>query len=163
MYPPGRRVQLSLAYYCIVLEHYQAVAHLLDVKLYSSAFALARPLYEALVKGIWLHRCANETDLEQYASGKEFEQVGPLTEELLQLEPSSVVSRQVRSVKQKYWKILSSLTHVGHQQVRRWLSPNGVEPKYQEGEIKELANFVGFMAVSAGIEMARLEAATLER
>jgi hypothetical protein len=48
------------------------------------------------------------------------------------------------------------LTHAGHHQTRRWLSPIGVEPKYETAEISELAHFTAFMALSAGIEMALL-------
>jgi hypothetical protein len=51
---------------------------------------------------------------------------------------------------------MSSFTHAGHAQVKRWLSPDGVKPIYQDAEIKEISDFTGFMTVVATLEMARL-------
>jgi hypothetical protein len=156
LYPPGRRVQLSLAYYRIVLEHHNAIARLLEIRLHASAFALARPLYEALIKGMWLGLIATEEVAERHARGKELDQVAPLIEQLQSTELPPVVSAQLQKVKQKYWKVLSSLTHAGHAQVRNWLNATGVQPAYEPAALEELVNFACFMALSAGVEMARL-------
>lgn len=156
IYPPGRRTQISLAYFNITLDHHSAIARLLDVKLYASAFALARPMYEALVKGLWLGHFATEEEAERHALGKEIEQITPLIDQLLGGNLPPVVAHQLRNIKQNYWKALSSLTHAGHTQVRCWLTPTGVAPSYEPAAIHELSNFACFMALSAGVEMARL-------
>lgn len=156
IYPPGRQTQISLAYYNIVLDHHQAIASLLALKLYASAFALARPLFEALVKGIWLGHVATETEAEKHALGEELEKIAPLTEQLLEAKLPPVVAKQLHKIKKDYWKLLSSLTHAGHSQVRRWLTPSGVAPSYEPAAIQELANLACFLTLSAGIEMARL-------
>ena len=156
LYPPGRRVQISLASLLIVHDHHRAIAVLLEKKLYASAFALARPLYEALVRGMWLSHCAPESQLEAFAGGKELKPLNDLTDDLLASELPPLVSSSIRNVKQKYWKVMSSFTHAGHAQVKRWLSAAGVEPTYQDAEVKEISNFTAFMTLVATMEMARL-------
>ncbi|MFZ4478848.1 MAG: DUF6988 family protein [Rhodoferax sp.] len=73
-------------------------------RMFASTFALARPTFEALVKGLWLYYCATDEQLELHTKGKELD--------------------QIRST---YWKTLSSLTHVGHTQLRHWISPTDAQ------------------------------------
>lgn len=156
VYPPGRRVQVALASYCIVQEHHAAIAILVDEGLHASAFALSRSLYEATVKGLWVSHCANEVKAEKYARGKELPALGDLIDDLSIAKLPPVVQVHLESVKKKYWKVLSSLTHAGHAQVKRWLSPSGVEPAYSESEVQEVVNFTAFFAIVAALERARL-------
>ena len=155
-YPPGRRVQVSLASFFIVHEHYRAIAVLLEKKLYASSFALARPLYEALVKGMWVNHCALDSQIEAFARGRELGSLNELTDELLTSALPTVISTSIRNVKEKYWKVMSSFAHAGHAQVKRWVNSTGVKPTYEDAEIKELSNFTAFMAVAASLEIARL-------
>jgi len=157
MYPPGRRVQLALASLWIVHDHHRAITALLEKNIHASAFALSRPLYEALLKGLWLSYCAPEHKLEAFATGRELDSVSALTEDLLAAQLPPVVLDSVRNIKQRYWKGLCSFAHAGHAQLKRWLSPDGVEPPhYTEAEIKELMNFTAFMVLVATLEMANL-------
>lgn len=155
-YAPGRRTQIALASLFVAHDHYRAIAVLLEKGLFASALALNRPLYEALVKGLWLSHCAPESKLENYAAGRELESLNELTEDLLSTEIPAAVRNGVRRVKQRYWKLFSSFAHAGHAQVRRWLSPTGVESSYAPAEIQESINFAAFMVLAATLEMARL-------
>ena len=154
--PPGRRAQISLACFHIVREHHHAIAIMLDEGLYASAFALMRPLYEAAVKGMWLGHCAEEGRMESYATGTEVPAVGELVDDLLKSPLPSVVSSEMRRIKMMYWKVMSSLTHAGHAQVRRWLTATGVAPTYSKAEVTEVATFTTFVATVASLEVARL-------
>ena len=154
-YPPGRRTQIAVAYAHIVLQHHRAIATTLDERLHAAAFALARPTYEALVKGIWLYHCATDNRVETHARGKELEGIADLLTELDKASLPEVVQYSLRQVKAKYWKNLSSLTHVGHSQVRRWMNPEGVAQEYPMKALEELANFANFMALVAGFQLAQ--------
>lgn len=156
IYPPGRRVQVALASYCIVQEHHVAIAILVEEGLYASAFALSRALYEATVKGLWVSHCADEAAAEKYARGKELPRLGDLIDDLSNATLPAIVQVHLGNVKRKYWKVLSSLTHAGHAQVKRWLSASGVEPGYTDAEVKEVVNFTAFFAIVAALERARL-------
>ena len=154
IYPPGRRTQLQVAYCYLVIEQQFAIAHLLEAGMTGSAFALARPTFEALAKGLWLYHCATDEQLERHVAGKELDQVTKLTESILLSDLPKVITTSLHGIKAKYWKTLSSLTHVGHAQVRHWLNEAGVQPSYPEPALHELANFASFMAVVAGRELA---------
>ena len=156
VYPPGRRVQLSLASFCIVREHHHAIALLLDQELYASAFALMRPLYEGSVKGMWFAHCAQDGQLEGFAKDKELPAVGDLADDLLKSPLPADVSFQLRRIKTLYWKAMSSFSHAGHAQLKRWLIATGVEPTYSTEEIREVANFTAYVVVVSALERARL-------
>lgn len=153
-YPPGRRTQLQVAYCHLVIEHQFAVAHLLEGRMTASAFALARPAFEALVKGLWLYHCATDEELEKHASGRELDQIAKLSERLLLVDLPAVITTSIHRVKTDYWKALSSLTHMGHSQLRYWLNEDGVQANYPDAALHELANFASFMALVAGRELA---------
>ena len=155
-FPPGRRIQLSLASFAIVRDHHHAIAILLDLRLHASAFVLVRPLYEAAVKGMWLAHCATEAESERYVKGFELDQVGDLLDDLLKSRLPASLSEQLQRIKTLYWKPLSSFVHAGHAQVTRWLTSTGVGNEYTEVEIAEIANFTAFVAVLASLERARL-------
>jgi len=154
VYQPGRRTQISVAYAHIVLQHQRAIASTLNERLLSAAMSLARPTYEALVKGLWLYHCATEGRVESHARGRELEGIAALLADLDAADLPEVVRYSLRQVKTKYWKALSSLTHVGHSQVRWWLSPEGVTQDYPPKALEELANFANFMALVAGLQLA---------
>ena len=154
VYPPGRRTQFQVAYCHLVIEHQFAIAQLLEGRKTGSAFALARPIFEALVKGLWLYHCATDKQLEKYAEGLELDGIAKLTESLLAVDLPAVVTVSLHQVKTKYWKTLSSLTHVGHSQVRHWLNEEGVQANYPDAALRELTNFAGFMSLVAGRELA---------
>ena len=156
LYPPGRRVQAAVASFCIVRDHHHAIAILLDEGLYASAFALTRPLYEAAVKGLWLAHCANDGDAERYALGKELPEISEIVEQLIKSDLPVLISNQMKKIKKRDWKTLSSFTHAGHAQVRRWMMPDGVGPIYTEAEISDITKFTAFLAVVASLERARL-------
>ena len=154
LYQPGRRTQVTVVYAHIVLQHQRAIASTLNEHLYSAAMSLARPTYEALVKGLWLFQCATDSLVESHAQGKELTDIGSLVAELEAATLPKVVRASLSQVKAKYWQALCSLTHVGHSQVRWWLNPDGVTQEYPSKSLEELANFANFMALVAGLQLA---------
>src|SRR6266446_8458214 len=69
------RTRLAVGCLDIALEHQKAIVLLISQVLYGSAFALVRLIFEAYVRGVWLHRCASDADLERFKTdtlGKAF-------------------------------------------------------------------------------------------
>lgn len=156
LYPPGRRVQLALAYFCIVQDHHHAIAVSIDRSLYASAMVLTRSLFEATVKGIWISYCTTDRTIEKYASKRELPVIGQLIDELKDTKLSPFIHQQLVNTKENYWNMLSSFVHAGTNQVKRWATPTGVSPQYSQAEVKEVANFAAFFSIVAAIERARL-------
>lgn len=116
---------------CLALEHSLAVRILIMDGCLSSAFALFRPQFESLVRGIWLLHAASETWIEKFsqpltiASAKQTNEGPGFADMLKELEstpmaPSHIVE-QLREFKDATWKPLNSYTHGGiHPLNRHW-------------------------------------------
>lgn len=116
---------------CLTLEHSLAARILIVDGRFSSAFALFRPQFESLVRGIWLLHAASETWIEKFcqpltvASARQANEGPGLADMLRELEsnpmaPSHIVE-QLREFKDSTWKPLNSYTHGGiHPLTRHW-------------------------------------------
>ena len=63
----GRKVKkdnlrelIVLAFLSLAVEHRSSINFLLEKAIYSSGFALQRPLIDAVYRGIWVSECAND-------------------------------------------------------------------------------------------------------
>jgi hypothetical protein len=155
-FQPGRRTQLAVASFAIVRDHHMAIAVLLDFGLHASAFALMRPLFEAAAKGMWISHCAPEGKLEAYARKAEVPLIGELVEDLLASPIPETVSKNLRSIKKRYWQVMCSFAHAGQAQLTRWIAPTGVKSTYTDAEVSELESFTAFVALAAALERERL-------
>src|SRR5258708_26445976 len=61
----GDTKNLALMGYAeLALEHHKAIWLLIDAKLYGSAFAMLRPLYDVMLRGYWINNCASAEQIE---------------------------------------------------------------------------------------------------
>lgn len=68
--PSETRFRLAGACLGVALEHHKAIILLIKHRLYGSAFAMVRPLFESYVRGVWLHRCASDSDINLFTADK---------------------------------------------------------------------------------------------
>lgn len=136
---PFEDMRASIAFQAgfLVLEHSLAVRILIVDGRLPSAFALFRPQFECLVRGIWLLHAASESWIEKFnqpltiASAKQANEGPGFAEMLKELEsnptaPSHIVEH-LRAFKEIAWKPLNSYTHGGiHPLTRGW---NGFPPQ----------------------------------
>lgn len=61
-----RRTRLSFGCLDLAVEHLAAIALLADKALWGPAYALLRHLLDAFVRGVWIARCASESDLDSF-------------------------------------------------------------------------------------------------
>ena len=105
------------------LEHAAGVVALLQVDLFPSAYALMRPQYESLVRGIWLLHAASAAWIEKISepltqdSAKRANE-GPMLAEMLKgLEASDTalqpIVEQLKAYRDVTWKALNSYAHGG--------------------------------------------------
>jgi len=148
------RTRLSGGCFNVAMEHQKAIVVLVNKHLNSSAFALLRLMYEAYIRGVWLHKCASKTDLDKFQNDKVpkyFKLVNDV-EQLFSHEDGAF-SR----AKNNNWKALNSYTHTGFLQVVRQNSANYIEPNYSEDEIVEVvdaANSIGMLSAIAICDLA---------
>jgi hypothetical protein len=157
--PGSTRARLAAGCLDVALEHQKAIVLLVAHKRYGSAFALARLIFEAFIRGVWLWRCASDVEIERFKKQGIDKTFGELIQEVEKLEgyEGGVLS----DVKAKPWKMLNSFTHTGYDQVMRRNTETSIEPNYRDVEIVELLSFsnaVGIFVTMAIAYMANQEA-----
>jgi len=148
------RSQLAIGCLEVALEHQKAIVLLISHSLYGSAFALLRLLFEAYVRGIWLHRCATDADLERFKRDKFDKSVATLTQDIDKLDgyDGGVFS----NAQTKSRKPMNSYTHSGYLQIVRRIKETTIEPNYAEDEIVEVLNFTNAIGLLSTLQVAFL-------
>ncbi|OAN53507.1 DUF6988 family protein [Sphingobium sp. TCM1] len=93
---------------------------------YQSFMALLRRQMDAWVNRAWLHRCATDAELEEFASGKSHVQPRAIFDRL----EAELEGGVVAAIKAGRWKEMCDFTHTGILQLQRNLTADTVEPNY---------------------------------
>jgi hypothetical protein len=129
---PGDRFTVAFQSCLLAMEHATSTLLLINAELYPSAYALTRPQFEGLVRGIWLMYAASDLWVEKLGE--------PLTQEsarranegpmpALMLEeldkapnaPAPIVA-QLKEYKEVTWKGMNSYAHGGLHPLARALT-----------------------------------------
>jgi hypothetical protein len=143
-----------MAYACldITCEHREAIIMLVTNRLYGSAFALIRSVFESYIRGVWLYRCASDTEIEAFKTDKLKKNFEELVQDIENLKEygEGVLLR----LKQQGWRLMNSYTHTGVQQVLRRIKTDTLEPNYHDDEIEELLNCTNALGLMAALQIA---------
>ena len=71
-YDANDRNNLSAALFDIAIDHAKSIIVLLESSLYSSAYALTRPMFESFVRAAWLQHCASDKQIQKIIKKDEF-------------------------------------------------------------------------------------------
>ena len=104
---------------------------LVEEKLFASALALVRPLFESYLRGTWLLNAAAEAQIDD-AGRDRFPGAGDMVGDL------EKVGLSLTHVKQQWWKTLCSYTHTGYQQIGARLTSEGLGSNYAYGVAYEI-------------------------
>ncbi len=138
----------------IALEHQKSIVLLINHQLSGSAFSLVRLIFEAYIRGVWLHQCASESDLKLFETDALDLKFHKLIEDIEKLDSFS--SGILSATKKKSWSAMNSFTHSGFSQVVRRNKEGSIEPNYVEAELLEALDFANGIAVMAAVEIAHL-------
>lgn len=121
------------------LEHHAAILLLIRTGLTGSAFALTRPVTEAVVRGVWLTACASDAELMKFVEKDKIE--------LTQGEMSAAIDTTCgidyfAAFKTQTWKVLNSYTHTGMLQIGRRFTGDSLQPSYTDGEKIEVLRVI---------------------
>lgn len=141
---------LEVTLFSIALDHREAILLLLQAGARTSAFALARSLYEAFVRGAWAQHCATSEDRDRaYSTG-----VMPGLDKMVR-DLGKVGGEFFRASKDAMYGPLSDYTHTGMRQVVRWTGAEGIAPRHSDIETIELIDCVDVYAVLASMCLAK--------
>lgn len=148
--PQNDRIRIGGADLHLAQEHCNGIIILIDARLYGSAFALARLLLEAYVRGVWLLKFASDTQLQSYMKGD-----CPLFYKLLDAigDAPETGGAWLKGIKEKNWYHFNELAHGGACQIVRRNTEEGIESAYSEEELSRLLEFSGEVAIRVATEL----------
>jgi hypothetical protein len=157
--PPDRRSQAAACAFAITHEHHLSTITLFKTGMYSSAFALLRACFEALIRGIWLVRAATDEQATHYFEGRDTKKVEGLLRDIKKA-PTGMEDAFLVNTWDASEKSLHRFTHVSYQLLIRRLNTDLVEEGMQPEEIISAVRFATGCALLASVEIAKLGGAT---
>jgi len=134
--------------------HAKGMSILLEEKLYASASALERILFESFIRGAWLLHCANDSEVDCFLKK---DKIKPYFGDLVSaVEMTLDWPDTLSKIKSNIWKAMNSYAHGGNMQVGRHFDGSSIMPNHDPEEIEEMAKFSGmiaFLTFSQTIEM----------
>jgi hypothetical protein len=133
--PNNKRTVRAVALLQQALDITDGVTILLENNLPGPALALARPMHEGYVRGVWLMDHASEDSLEKFEQGKcpnfptLLNQIG---------DDPKTGGAFIKGMTDLNLKSFHDLTHGGMEHVVRRATDSAIEPNYSEDEIRGL-------------------------
>ena len=128
------RVQLACGSWANVIGHSRAITYLVEKRHDGSALALARPCFEAFVRGSWLMWCSSDDDVLRISSTDDFPFINKMIDAI---KITGFGLGGLESIKEKAWDEWCSYTHGGWEQIRGQLSTKGLlSPNYDPGKVE---------------------------
>jgi hypothetical protein len=126
------RSQILLAYVSVAIEHQEAIVLLTRNRLYGSALALVRCVYEILYRAAWVHSCAQPREAAQIWDGKfDFPKMGDMVAAIDATSDTNYFQR----FKSLSWRDQNDFAHTGRMQIHSRFSGNELESRYPDDMI----------------------------
>ena len=145
------RTRLAAGCLDMALEHQKAIVLLVANKLYGSAFSLARLIFEAYVRGVWLQMCATDAEIEEYKNDKLKKKFASLIKDIENCDGFD--EKVLSTAKTANWISMNSYTHSGYLQTVRRNKEETIEPNYTEEEINEVLNIANALGMLSALQV----------
>jgi len=148
------RTRLAAGCLDTALEHQKAIVLLVANKLYGSAFSLARLIFEAYVRGVWLQMCASDSEIEKYKNDELNKTFASLIQDIEKCDGFN--EGVLSTAKAANWNPMNSYTHSGYLQSVRRNKEETIEPNYTAEEIIEVLNIANALGMLSALQVALL-------
>jgi hypothetical protein len=135
----GDKETLLMTFNSLIMEHLRAICILCRSQMaIGSAFALFRPLVDAILRGEWLYLCAAPEQMERFMKGTlDLSSIG-FSKMASAVDDKAQIGRRMEDFTGVY-KQMCDYTHTGHDAVvHRFAADGGIEPTYSEEKIRLL-------------------------
>ena len=153
-FPDSRRNRLSVSCFDVVHEHHRSIALLVAYRQYGSAFTLARSIYEAFVRGVWLRLCATDDQMQKVIDNAFSPSLPSLVSAIKKKDEN--LGPILDKIRERHGPTFNSLTHTGYAQISRRSTQEHIEPNYDEKEVGRILAFADGLAILAGFQIAIL-------
>lgn len=114
---PHLKTLLVLGFMSQVIEHHEEMLVLITEGMTSSAFALARSIFEGMYRGLWIDRAATEAEIEHFIKKDKIQiSISTMAKEIDKAYGSG---NSFDDLKKREWNALNSYTHNGMLQLGR--------------------------------------------
>jgi hypothetical protein len=148
-YPPDTKCLLLRAYVDIALEHHEAIWLLTGSKLNGSAFALVRPVFDTMLRALWINKVATEQQIEQAIQDELGFPIEKICNEIKQgyfsdrpLEEAQLFDKILQFIVKEAWGPMCSYTHSGALPICRRFTGDELKLNYPDAAIAEALNLV---------------------
>lgn len=147
------RLHVAVALLSIALEHREAILLLARHSAWTSASALLRSEYEALIRGIHAHVCLTDEQLERIVRHGASPTLETVTAQLKELNPED---DPFSACKRELWGLLSDYSHGGARQLSKWIGPENIEPTHSDDEILHLLWMINLFGLLASLQICEI-------
>ena len=147
----SRRSQTGLGLLQHSLDVADAIVILSEKNLPGPAWALARPLFESYVLGIWILKCASDESVDQFLGNGRLPKFSKLLKAID--NKATLQADWIRETDKVNMRHFHGFTHGGVQHVSRRITENAVEPNYPERELESLVNLGVEVSIRVAVEL----------
>ena len=152
-YGASPRHRISGALLHLSLEHFSSILLLVRHKLHhGSAYALVRPQFETLIRGMWVYSCATEQQVEEFCSGSEPPKIKQMINAIESLP--GIENDALTKIHKRTWNAMNSYTHGGTEQVLLRLTETEITSNFSPKDITNLLRSAAAIALSASCQAA---------
>ena len=119
----GKRKKVVAGFLSLSMQHHCSISLLVENKLYSSAFALLRPLFDAVYRGTWISLVATDDEIDNFSTNKNFK--FKHTYKLAKDIDKKINSTTFHDVYEQNSPLLHGMTHGGIEQIGRQFDKDG--------------------------------------
>ena len=142
----NQRERLAVTSLALALSHRDGIHILTRAGANAPAFALLRPMYEALMRGIWAATCASDAQGEDAYTKGYLPKFDTVIKALNRNRSHGGIYGELNA---RVWDGYSDYAHGGMRQIIRWAGQNVSEPEHTDDEILDLLHFVDMHAIQA--------------
>lgn len=161
-YQETGHLHIAMSLYAIAGEHREAFILLLKNDARTSAFALARSVYESFMRGLWAESLMTPQQYSLALQRKEF----PKFESIISaLNKVAGANGAIEKSRRLLWGPLSDFAHAGFRQIFKWIGKDGIGPTHSDKETVQMLGLVdlyGLCAFMQASQLARLPPKDIE-
>lgn len=140
------------------LDIEDGIGVLLERNLPGAALALARPLFECYVRGVWLLNAATDDEIERFLSGEYYQEFGIFNLAKAIGSDAETGGAWINEIINAHIKVLHDLTHGGTSHISTRCFSDTIEPRYPEDNLISLVQLgIEVKIRSSAIILARME------
>ncbi len=119
----GKRKKVVAGFLSLSMQHHYSISLLVENKLYSSAFALLRPLFDAVYRGTWISLIATDDEIDNFSTNENFK-IKP-TQKLAKDIDKKINATVFHDVYEQNSSLLHGMTHGGIEQIGHQFDKDG--------------------------------------